>query len=81
MCIQCAAGAMTAVAASSGSRLWLEASLPGLFGERGRKVVRGALVTAGVLAAGVVGPSVGGATASGTAAPAAQVAPAATPAP
>jgi hypothetical protein len=61
MCIQCVAGAMTAVGAASGSRLWLEARFSALARPRVQKVARRSIVVAGVLAAGVLGPSPHGA--------------------
>jgi len=57
MCIQCAAGAMTAVAGASGARLWVEARFPGLMGPRTKKIVRRSLVGVGVLVAGLLGGS------------------------
>jgi hypothetical protein len=60
MCMGCAAGAMTAVAGASGSRMWLEARFPALAGPRARKVLRRSLMGAGVLAAGILGPSAHG---------------------
>lgn len=57
MCVQCAAGAMTAVAGASGARLWVETRFPGLMGPRTKKVVRRSLVGVGLLAAGVLGGS------------------------
>jgi hypothetical protein len=57
MCIQCAAGAMTAVAGASGARLWVEARVPGLMGPRTKKVVRRSLVGVGLLLAGLLGGS------------------------
>jgi hypothetical protein len=60
MCVQCAAGAMTAVAGASGMRLYLEARVPWMAGPRIRKVAGRGIVVAGVLAAGVLGPSAHG---------------------
>jgi hypothetical protein len=57
MCIQCAAGAMTAVAGASGARLWIESRFPWLMGERTKKIVRRSLVGVGVLVAGLLGGS------------------------
>lgn len=64
MCVQCAAGAMTAVAGASGMRLYLEARVPWMAGPRVRKVAGRGIVVAGVLAAGVLGPSAHGPTSS-----------------
>lgn len=55
MCIQCAAGAMTAVAGASGARLWVETRFPGLMGPRTKKIVRRSLVGVGLLMAGLLG--------------------------
>jgi hypothetical protein len=57
MCIQCAAGAMTAVGAASGSRLYLEARFPVFTRPRVRKTLRRSIVVAGVVAASVLGGS------------------------
>lgn len=64
MCIQCAAGAMTAVAGASGSRIWLQARFPALAGRRVGVVLRRGILVAGVLAAGLVGPAAHGSTPS-----------------
>ncbi|MDO9410491.1 hypothetical protein [Patulibacter sp.] len=72
MCIQCAAGAMTAVAGASGGRIWLQARVPALAHPRTRKIVHRTIMGLGVLAAGVLGPSAG--TGSGVS-PAAAAAP------
>jgi hypothetical protein len=57
MCMQCVAGAMTAGAAATGSRAWLVARA-GLWLTPGRKrAMTIALIAAGVLAGGVVGPT------------------------
>jgi hypothetical protein len=74
MCMGCAAGAMTAVAGASGSRMWLEARFPALAGPRTAKIVRRTILGAGVLAAGVLGPSAHGPSASTGGASAAPVA-------
>ncbi|WP_320672015.1 hypothetical protein [Patulibacter defluvii] len=55
--MQCAAGAMTAVAGASGARMWLETKLPVLLRPRVRTAVRRTVLGLGVLAAGVLGPS------------------------
>jgi hypothetical protein len=75
MCMQCAAGAMTAVGAASGSRMYLESRFPVFARPKVRKVARRTIMVAGVLAAGVIGPSVNapGTPAGQTAAPAAAV--------
>jgi hypothetical protein len=57
MCMQCAAGAMTAVGAASGSRMYLESRFPVFARPKVRKVARRTIMVAGVLAAGVIGPS------------------------
>jgi hypothetical protein len=57
MCVQCMAGAMMAGAAATGSRWWLVARLQRHMTPRRRKVLSGALVAAGVLSAGLVGPT------------------------
>ncbi|MDX8150218.1 hypothetical protein SK069_01305 [Patulibacter brassicae] len=60
MCIQCAAGAMTAVAGATGSRIWLQARFPALADRRVGLVLRRGILVAGVLAAGLVGPAAHG---------------------
>jgi hypothetical protein len=57
MCMQCAAGAMTAVGAASGSRMYLESRFPVFSRPRVRKAARRTIMVAGVVAAGVLGPS------------------------
>lgn len=57
MCVQCMAGAMMAGAAATGSRWWLLARLQERLTPRRRKVISGVLISAGVLAAGLVGPT------------------------
>jgi hypothetical protein len=57
MCMQCAAGAMTAVGAASGSRMYLEARFPVFARPKVRKAARRTIMVAGVVAAGVLGPS------------------------
>jgi hypothetical protein len=52
------AGAMAAGTAATGVRAWLVARSPSWLTPRRRRVMTRALVAAGVLAAGVVGPSV-----------------------
>jgi hypothetical protein len=57
MCVQCIAGAMTAGAAATGLLAWL-ATHAGHWLTPGRKrALTAALITAGVLGAGVVGPT------------------------
>jgi hypothetical protein len=58
MCVQCVAGAMTAGAAATGVRVWLAArgGRRWLTPARSRALTA-VLVVAGVLAAGVVGPT------------------------
>ena len=57
MCMQCMVGAMSAGATATGLRAWLVAHAPRwLTPGRQRRLTR-ALVIAGVLAAGVIGPS------------------------
>jgi hypothetical protein len=53
MCMQCMAGALTAGAAATGIRAYVAARL----GRRARRVLTAVLVTGGVLAAGLVGPT------------------------
>lgn len=81
MCVQCAAGAMTAVAGASGMRLYLEARVPWMAGPRVRKVAGRGIVVAGVLAAGVLGPSAHAPATDAAAAPAQAAAPVAVSAP
>jgi hypothetical protein len=57
MCVQCLAGAMAAGAAATGTRAWL-AVHAGRWLTPGRKrALTGVLITAGVLSAGVIGPT------------------------
>ena len=70
MCIQCAAGAMTAVAGASGGRIWLQTRVPALAHPRTKKIVHRTIMGVGVLAAGVLGPSAG----TGSGVPSASVA-------
>jgi len=53
MCLQCAMGAMTAGAAATGARAWLATRL----GPRARKTLTIALISVGVLSAGLIGPT------------------------
>jgi hypothetical protein len=57
MCMQCIAGAMTAGAAATGTRSWLAARAGAWLTPGRKRALTGVLVTAGVLAAGVVGPT------------------------
>jgi hypothetical protein len=57
MCIQCVAGAMTAGAAATGSRAWIAVRFAHLLTPRRKRALTGVLIAAGVLAAGVVGPT------------------------
>jgi hypothetical protein len=53
VCVQCLAGAMTAGAAATGARAWLATRVS----PRARRMATAALITGGVLAAGVIGPT------------------------
>lgn len=55
--MQCIAGAMTAGAAASGSRAWLVAHAGGWLTPGRKRAITAVLVAAGVLGAGVVGPT------------------------
>lgn len=57
MCMQCMAGAMTAGAAATGARTWLVALAPTWLTAARRRTATRALVVAGVLASGLIGPS------------------------
>jgi hypothetical protein len=57
MCMQCVAGAMTAGAAATGSRAWIAVRFGHLLTPRRKRALTGVLIAAGVLAAGVVGPT------------------------
>jgi hypothetical protein len=57
MCIQCMAGAMVAGAAATGSRWWLLARLQAWMTPRRKRALTAAVLTAGVLAGGLVGPA------------------------
>jgi len=57
MCIQCMAGAMFAGAAATGSRWWLVARFRSALTPRRRKALSFALISAGVLAGGLIGPT------------------------
>jgi hypothetical protein len=57
MCVQCIAGAMAAGAAATGTRAWLVAHA-GRWLTAGRKrALTAVLIVAGVLGAGVIGPT------------------------
>lgn len=53
MCTQCAAAAMSAGVAATGARWWVVAALRGRVSDRVVRSLTVALLTAGVLAAGV----------------------------
>lgn len=55
--MQCMAGAMAAGAGATGMRAWLFARAPAWLTERRRRIATRGLLVAGVLAAGLVGPS------------------------
>jgi hypothetical protein len=57
MCVQCVAGAMTAGAAATGLRGWLVSRSGSWMTPRRKTWLTRALVAAGVLAAGLIGPS------------------------
>jgi hypothetical protein len=57
MCIQCIAGAMSAGAAATGTRAWVVARYGHLLTARRRRALTVGLITAGVLAGGLVGPT------------------------
>jgi hypothetical protein len=57
MCMQCMAGAMAAGASASGLRAWLVARAPRWLTPRRRLLATRGLLVAGVLAAGIVGPT------------------------
>lgn len=57
MCAQCMAGAMTAGAAATGARVWIAGHATAWLTPRRRTFLMRALLVAGVLAAGLVGPS------------------------
>jgi hypothetical protein len=59
MCVQCMLGAMTAGAGASGARAWLATRFPTWMSPSRRRQVSRVLLVAGVLAAGIVGPSAG----------------------
>lgn len=57
MCVQCIAGAMTAGAAATGVRAWLVVHAGPWLTPGRKRALTGVLITAGVLSAGVVGPT------------------------
>ena len=57
MCVQCIAGAMAAGAAATGTRAWLAAHAGRWLTARRKRAITGVLIVAGVLGAGLVGPS------------------------
>jgi len=57
MCIQCAMGAMAAGATATGTRAWLAARAPTWLTPERRKRLTAALLAAGVLGAGLLGPA------------------------
>jgi len=57
MCMQCAAGAMTAGTAALGMRQWLLSRAWAWLTPRRRHATSATLVTAGVVAAGLIGTS------------------------
>ena len=57
MCTQCMAGAMTAGAAATGLRSWFVVRFAGALSPRRKRALTCALLAAGVLAAGLIGPS------------------------
>jgi len=57
MCIQCMAGAMVAGAAVTGSRWWIVVRFRDALTPRRRRALTAVLLTAGVLSAGLIGPT------------------------
>jgi hypothetical protein len=55
--MQCIAGAVSAGAAASGTRVWLVAHFGHLLTARRRRVLSVGLIAGGVLAGGLVGPT------------------------
>ena len=53
LCVQCMAGAMASGATATGARTWLVARYWHLFTPRCKRAITGALITAGVLSAGL----------------------------
>ncbi len=57
MCMQCVAGAMAAGAAATGTRAWVVSRAGAWLTPRRQALMTRALIAAGVVAAGVIGPS------------------------
>lgn len=57
MCMQCMAGAMAAGASATGIRAWLVVRFGHLMTPARKRAVTGTLLAAGVLAAGMIGPT------------------------
>lgn len=57
MCVQCIAGAMAAGATATGARAWLAAHAGSWLTPARKRALTGLLLTAGVLSAGVIGPT------------------------
>jgi hypothetical protein len=53
------AGAMTAAAGATGARTWLASRYGHLMTPRRRKAMSAALIAAGVIASGIIGPTTG----------------------
>jgi len=59
MCVQCMAGAMTAAAGATGARAWIMSRFGHLLTPRRKRATSVALVVAGVIASGIIGPATG----------------------
>jgi hypothetical protein len=57
MCIQCMVGAMAAGSAAAGSRWWIVSRFRAVLTPRRRKALSAVLIGAGVLSAGLIGPT------------------------
>jgi hypothetical protein len=57
MCMQCVAAAMTTGAAATGARAWIVSHAGAWLTPRRETLLTRTLIAAGVLAAGVIGPS------------------------
>ena len=57
MCAQCMAGAVTAAAGATGARIWIAGLAASWLTPRRRTLLMRALLVAGVVAAGLIGPS------------------------
>jgi hypothetical protein len=57
MCMQCIAGAMAAGTAATGSRWWIIARFRDALTPGRKKALSAVLITAGVLAGGMIGPT------------------------